>query len=105
MTLPFSEYAANVRGQGHESEQVLLEESLTLLSAAMREYAACGGELQRPVFELGKLQDVKGFSNWKEIVHFQRERAGECRQLCLSIVGWRRQSLDESADPVDRSAW
>jgi hypothetical protein len=55
MTLPFSEYTANVRGQGHKSEQVLLEESLTLLSAAMREYAACGGELQRPVFELGKL--------------------------------------------------
>ena len=71
MTFPFTEYAANVRGQRNKSKQVLPEESFTLLSAAMREHATCGGEVQCPIFELGKLQDVKRFSDWKEIVHLQ----------------------------------
>ncbi len=50
MTLPFSEYAANMRCQGHKLEQVFPEESFALVGTAMREHPACGGEIQRAVF-------------------------------------------------------
>ena len=105
MTLAFSEHATDVRGERYKPEQVLPEESFAPFSIAMCENATSGGELQPPVFDFSKLKDVKGFSNRKEIVYFQRERAGERRQLRLSAVGRRSQRLYESAHPVDRSLW
>ena len=89
MTLAFSQHATDVRGERHKPEQVLPEESFAPLNVAMCENATSGGELQPPVFELSKLEDVKGFSDRKEIVYFQSKRAGEGRQLCLSVVGRR----------------
>ena len=102
MIVPFCEYAAYVCSKGHESEQVLLEESLSLIRAAMREDATCSRELEGSIFELSEFQDVKCLGNRKKVIDFQRERARQCRKLRPSGVGRRGQGLEEPADPIDR---
>jgi len=81
MIVALCEDAANVRCKGHKSEQMLLEESLSFIRAAMCEDTTRSGELQGSILELGKFQDVKCPSDRKEIVDFQGERARQARPL------------------------
>jgi hypothetical protein len=75
MILPLSKYAADMRRERNETEQMLAEQSFSIFRIAMGENAACRSQPQGSVLQFGKFQDVKCLGDRKEIVDFQRERA------------------------------
>ena len=68
------EHVADVGGERHEPDQVLAEEPLALLGAALREHPAGGGQLDAAVLEFGEFQNVQSLGDRKEVVDLESER-------------------------------
>ena len=103
MLLALIEDMADVNGERHEPDQMLSEEALALLCAALRDDATRGGQLDRAILEFRKLQNVQCLSNRKQVVDLEGEQTGDVGRFGMSSVGWRGQGFDEPADAIGRN--
>src|SRR6516164_11357380 len=72
---PLVEHMPDVSGERHEAEQVLAEEALAFPDIALRKNATRRCQLDRALFEFGKLKDVQRLGNREQLVDFESHRA------------------------------
>ena len=71
MILPLVQHVANVRGERDEAQQVLAEEPLALIGAALGEDVAGSGQLDRSALELGELKNVQRLGEREQVVDLE----------------------------------
>src|SRR5229473_3104457 len=93
---PLIEYPADQAHDRHIVDEMFGEQFFPGVGLKMSKALAGIRQHQIALAQLGKSQQLKGFTEVEDLVGLELQAAGENGQVGVAVIGWPRERLDQA---------